>query len=108
MPGQALEALQPVLDAARDELVPGLARLDDEQVALALDPARADEHDRARHALVGDHDVRAARQQQRGPLTAHRRDQLLLGVGLDQPLRGAAEAQRRQGRQPHPRSHLIG
>ena len=58
------------------------------------------------HALVGDHDVRAAGQHERRPV-AHRGDQLVLGVGLDDALRGAAQAQRREGGEPHAPPHLI-
>ena len=47
--------------------------------------------DRAGHALVGDHDVRSTGQYEIGAV-AHRGDQLVLAVGLDQPARRPAQA----------------
>ena len=64
------------------------------------DAARAHEDDRARDALVGDHDVRAAGEHEVGA-GADRRDQLVLAVGLDQATRRPAQAEGRERREPH-------
>ena len=64
--GQGLDAGQPVRDRARDERVPVLAGSDGQLAAGALDPAGRDLHDQPVEALVRDHDVAAAAEDEHG------------------------------------------
>ncbi len=105
MPDRHSKPCRPFSTDQRDDLVPRLAGLDDQQAVDEFESARAYEHDGARHALVGDHHIGPAGQDQRGA-GAHRLDQFLLARGFDEPLRGTAQAQRREGRKPHARPHL--
>ena len=107
---EALHAGQALGDARRDEGVPRLAGLHVEHDAaavagLARDPGGEDADDRAGEAVVGDDDVAAAGQHEQGLAgrvgLADRRDEFLLGGGLHEPPRRAAEAQGREVRQPH-------
>ena len=95
---QALHAREPLGHAARHEPLPLLARLHgqlDAPVALALlDPRRQHPHDGAGEAVVGDHEVRAAGEEQQRPgLAAHGREQLGFAARLHERPRGPAEAQ---------------
>ena len=100
---QALDAREPLGDAARHERLPLLPRGDgqlDAPVALALlDAAREHAHDRARPALVGDHEVRAAGDEQH-VVALRRLDELRLAARLDDRAGGPAEAQGGELAQP--------
>ena len=75
-------------------------------VAVALDPARAHQQrpcPGTPSSAITTFDPPASTSAGAG---AHRGDQFVLGVRLDQPLRGAAQAKRRERREPHAPPHL--
>ena len=99
-PGQALDPGAARGDAAGDERVPRLAGGDGQAVALRAHPARGDAQHRAGEARVGDHEVRAARddQQRRARLVgrAHGGDDGRLVGRLHEAAGRPAKAQRGQ------------
>ena len=104
MPARHSTPTRSVGHAARDEVVPRLAggRAHDDVVAAVVDrdAPREDADDRAVDTGVGDDDVAAARQQQRGRVR-RRPDELRLGRRVHEGARRPAEAQRREGREVH-------
>jgi hypothetical protein len=104
-PRQALHAGQAAGHALGDERVPRLAGGDIEGGARACDAPSGDPHHGPREALVGDDDVRAARQHEQrlaGPIGVRDGvDHRPLARGLQVAGRGAAEAQGRQLAQAH-------
>ena len=108
MPDRAFETAEAVLDRGDDDVVPHRARLRPQHVAVDLDARVGQPNDRQIRHLVGQHDIRAARQHQRpfsgvgcSVKSADDRDDRIGGLAGDQATGDRADAQGGQRRERH-------